>query len=71
MLQNEDLEEDDEEFFSKLKCYCPDIYDVKYLMKSCKDLKGGLQEVSDYLQVLDSLVHSFTRSQSIANSSSM
>ncbi|XP_059171878.1 CCR4-NOT transcription complex subunit 7-like [Physella acuta] len=51
MLQNSDLEEDDEEFFSKLRLHCPDIYDVKYLMKSCKDLKGGLQEVSDYLQI--------------------
>ena len=53
MLINTDLEEEDENFFSKLKYYCPDIYDVKYLMKSCKDLKGGLQEVSDYLQVAD------------------
>ncbi|KAH9508252.1 CCR4-NOT transcription complex subunit 7, partial [Bulinus truncatus] len=51
MLQNSDLEEDDEEFFAKLRLHCPDIYDVKYLMKSCKDLKGGLQEVSDYLQL--------------------
>lgn len=51
MLINTDLEEEDENFFSKLKYYCPDIYDVKYLMKSCKDLKGGLQEVSDYLQI--------------------
>jgi CCR4-NOT transcription complex subunit 7/8 len=27
------------------------MYDVKYLMKSCKILKGGLQSVADTLQV--------------------
>ena len=27
------------------------MYDVKYLMKSCKSLKGGLQEVADMLEV--------------------
>jgi hypothetical protein len=26
-----------------LKIYFPNVYDVKYLMKSCKNLKGGLQ----------------------------
>lgn len=34
-----------------LKLYFPNIYDVKYLMKSCKSLKGGLQEVSELLEV--------------------
>lgn len=34
------------EFFDSLKIYFPRIYDLKYLMKSTKDLKGGLQEVS-------------------------
>jgi len=28
------------------------MYDVKYLMKSCKNLKGGLQEVANELEVL-------------------
>lgn len=36
---------DDNEFFEQLKIYFPCIYDIKYLMKSCKCLKGGLQEV--------------------------
>ncbi|KAJ3211315.1 hypothetical protein HDU67_004601 [Dinochytrium kinnereticum] len=31
--------------------YFPAIYDIKYLMKSCKNLKGGLQDVADDLQV--------------------
>ncbi|KAJ3117334.1 hypothetical protein HDU96_007124 [Phlyctochytrium bullatum] len=38
---------DDRSFF-------PAIYDVKYLMKSCKNLKGGLQDVADDLQALPS-----------------
>ena len=41
----------EQEFFDLLKIYCPNIYDVKYLMKSCKTLKGGLQEVADQLEV--------------------
>ena len=27
------------------------MYDVKYLMKSCKNLKGGLQELANELEV--------------------
>ncbi|KAI9595927.1 ribonuclease H-like domain-containing protein [Syncephalis fuscata] len=38
-------------FFSLLHTYFPCIYDIKYLMKSCKNLKGGLQDVADDLQV--------------------
>ena len=34
-----------------LALYFPALYDIKYLMKSCKTLKGGLQEVADELQV--------------------
>ena len=51
MLQNHDLGADEEDFFLKLKMYCPDIYDVKYLMGSCKELRGGLQEIADKLGV--------------------
>merc|ERR1711894_343469 len=39
------------EFFELLKLYFPNVYDVKYLMKSCKNLKGGLQEVANELEV--------------------
>lgn len=39
------------EFFELLRIYFPTIYDVKYLMKSCKNLKGGLQEVADQLEL--------------------
>ena len=33
------------------RLYFPVVYDVKYLMKSCKNLKGGLQELADDLHV--------------------
>ncbi|SCZ92048.1 BZ3500_MvSof-1268-A1-R1_Chr5-3g08302 [Microbotryum saponariae] len=39
------------EFFDLLRIWFPCIWDIKYLMKSCKSLKGGLQEVADDLQV--------------------
>ncbi|GAA97487.1 uncharacterized protein L969DRAFT_83789 [Mixia osmundae IAM 14324] len=39
------------EFFELLKLWFPCIYDIKYLMKACKTLKGGLQEVANDLQV--------------------
>ena len=51
MLTNSNLPEGETEFFETLKVYFPNIYDVKYLMKSCKNLKGGLQEVADMLEV--------------------
>ena len=51
ILTNKNLPEEEQEFFELLKLYFPNIYDVKYLMKSCKTLKGGLQEVADQLEV--------------------
>ena len=43
MLTNVNLPEGEADFFDTLGVYFPNIYDVKYLMKSCKNLKGGLQ----------------------------
>ena len=51
ILTNLNLPNGETEFFENLKLYFPNIYDVKYLMKSCKNLKGGLQEVADMLEV--------------------
>ena len=51
MLPNSNLPETEEEFFKTLRIYFPNVYDIKYLMKSCKNLKGGLQEVADMLEV--------------------
>ncbi|XP_039299136.1 CCR4-NOT transcription complex subunit 7-like [Nilaparvata lugens] len=51
ILINQPLPEQEAEFFDWLKLYFPKIYDVKYLMKSCKNLKGGLQEVAEQLEI--------------------
>ncbi|KAJ1911258.1 CCR4-NOT core DEDD RNase subunit [Tieghemiomyces parasiticus] len=45
------LPADEQGFFELLSTYFPHIYDIKYLMRSCKNLKGGLQEVADDLSV--------------------
>lgn len=45
------LPAEEQEFYDLIRLYFPNIYDVKYLMKSCKNLKGGLQEVSDQLEI--------------------
>lgn len=39
------------EFFETVKVFFPSIYDVKYMMKSCRNLKGGLQDLADDLEV--------------------
>lgn len=51
LLTNSTMPEEEQEFFEYLKLFCPNIYDIKYLMKSCKNLKGGLQEVAEQLDI--------------------
>lgn len=51
LLTDTNLPSEEGEFFELLRLYFPTIYDVKYLMKSCKNLKGGLQEVADQLEL--------------------
>lgn len=46
---------DETEFFEILRLYFPCIYDIKYLMRSCKNLKGGLQDIADDLQVCENM----------------
>ena len=47
------LPEEESDFFVLLHTWFPCIYDIKFLMKSCKNLKGGLQDVADDLQVIN------------------
>jgi len=42
---------DEPEFFTLVRTYFPCIYDIKYIMKSCKNLKGGLSELADDLNI--------------------
>lgn len=51
LLTDSPLPEEEQDFFQILNLFFPTIYDVKYLMKSCKNLKGGLQEVADQLEL--------------------
>ncbi|KAK0165468.1 hypothetical protein PV328_003975 [Microctonus aethiopoides] len=51
LLTDQNLPHEESEFFELLRLYFPTIYDVKYLMKSCKNLKGGLQEVAEQLEL--------------------
>ncbi|CAO1420381.1 unnamed protein product [Diamesa hyperborea] len=51
VLTDQNLPVDESEFFDLLRIFFPTIYDVKYLMKSCKNLKGGLQEVAEQLEI--------------------
>ncbi|CAH7681255.1 ribonuclease H-like domain-containing protein [Phakopsora pachyrhizi] len=40
------------DFFELLKIWFPCVYDIKFLMRSCKSLRGGLNEVAKDLGVL-------------------
>lgn len=51
LLTAESLPRTEEGFFDLLKIWFPTVYDIKYLMKASKVLKGGLQEVADDLGV--------------------
>ena len=51
MLTGKLLPDTETDFFDLVKIFFPTIYDVKYLMKSCKNLKGGLEEVAKQLEV--------------------
>ena len=55
VLTGEDLPETENGFFELMSFYFSRVYDVKYLMKSCKNLKGGLQDVADQLDVSTSV----------------
>ncbi|KAF8558335.1 CAF1-domain-containing protein [Imleria badia] len=38
-------------FFESLRTWFPHCYDIKFMMRACKSLKGGLQDVADDLGV--------------------
>jgi len=52
LLTAESLPTTEDGFFSLLNLWFPTVYDIKFLMKASKLLKGGLQEVADDLGVL-------------------
>ncbi|KAH8927370.1 CAF1-domain-containing protein [Atractiella rhizophila] len=50
-LTDDALPDTEEGFFELMQVWFPRIWDIKYVMKSVKTLKGGLQEVADDLGV--------------------
>jgi len=50
LLTCEKLPDKEDEFFELLKTYCPCVYDVRFLMKSCS-LKGGLSSVANHFGI--------------------
>lgn len=50
VLTDQNLPADESEFFELLRIYFPTIYDVKYLMKSCKNLKGEWAVINGYFK---------------------
>ncbi|KAF9523897.1 ribonuclease H-like domain-containing protein [Crepidotus variabilis] len=52
LLTAQSLPTTEDYFFDLLNIWFPTVYDIKYLMKASKALKGGLQEVADDLGVL-------------------
>lgn len=55
LLTGESLPTNEELFFEKLRIWFPTVYDIKFMMRACKVLKGGLQDVADDLGVSDIL----------------
>jgi len=51
LLTAQSLPTSEDAFFALLKIWFPTVYDIKFLMKASKALKGGLQEVADDLGV--------------------
>eukprot|EP01094_Clydonella_sp_ATCC50884_P024965 TRINITY_DN6403_c0_g1_i3.p1 TRINITY_DN6403_c0_g1~~TRINITY_DN6403_c0_g1_i3.p1 ORF type:complete len:167 (-),score=60.18 TRINITY_DN6403_c0_g1_i3:187-687(-) len=51
VLSCDSMPADEETFFDLIHTYFPNIYDIKFLMKSCKNLKGGLNELANNLNV--------------------
>lgn len=41
----------EDEFFDLLRIWFPCVYDIKYIMRSCKSLRGGLNDVAKDLGV--------------------
>lgn len=51
LLTAESLPTTEDKFFAILRIWFPTVYDLKFLMRATKVLKGGLQEVADDLGV--------------------
>lgn len=51
LLTNSPLPPVESEFFQILHVWFPHVYDIKHIMRSVRNLKGGLQEIADSMGV--------------------
>ncbi|KAK9864331.1 hypothetical protein WJX84_002927 [Apatococcus fuscideae] len=51
LLTCQSLPATESEFFTLLKIYFPNVFDIKYLMKFCDNLHGGLNKLAEVLDV--------------------
>lgn len=51
LLTCQNLPNTESDFFGLLKVYFPTVYDMKYLMKFCNNLHGGLNRLAETLEV--------------------
>eukprot|EP00898_Chlorokybus_atmophyticus_P008990 jgi/Chlat1/9092/Chrsp97S08412 len=51
LLTCRQLPADESDFFDLLKTYFPCIYDIKYLMRFCENLHGGLNRLAETLDI--------------------
>lgn len=57
LLTGVSLPTTEETFFDLLRTWFPTVYDIKFLMRTSKVLKGGLQDVADDLGVCEISLH--------------
>ncbi len=68
------LPAEEPEFLEQARMYFPCIYDIKFLMKSCKNLKGGLNDLAEDLKVRENdhpQAHVFTRWKELVHSTKL
>lgn len=51
LLTCKPLPTEEEDFFAELLLFCPHIFDIKHMMRSCENLKGGLTKLAEELEV--------------------
>ena len=51
LLTCQNLPVSESDFFNLLRVYFPTVYDIKYLMKFCNNLHGGLTRLAEMLEV--------------------
>jgi len=51
MLTSSALPTEETEFLELVRLFFSNIYDIKFIMKGCKSLKGGLQELAEQLEI--------------------